>query len=127
MNYKLTTYAQKLGPKNLCTKKYFSKWVVVTFAKGFTFARIHFRTNGRFCTRDTFPRRHFCTQGLFCTKGHFFTVTILQVETFSWRHLLHGVIFLQKYLCTAKILTNQTISNRASFLHAAKFLFLNKI
>ena len=63
-----------------------------TFARGDTFAR-----------EDTFARRHF-----------------LHDVTFLWQNfckasLLHGVVFLQKYLYTAKTINNQTIFYRALF------------
>ena len=64
LNYKLTTYAQELSPKNLCTKKYFFKWVVVTFARG-----------------------HFCTASLLHGRSLYHEVTVLHRVSFALRDI----------------------------------------
>ena len=118
-----------MGGCHFCTREKFSRGLLCTatlllegtllhgdsFARGDIFAWIVTFSRG-----NTFARRHFYTSKRF------------HDVTFVWRHFCNKVIFLQKCLCTAKIINNQTILNRASLLHASlnfyvSFLILHSI
>ena len=88
--------------------------VGVTFARGDTLHEDSFARRVTFAQGKTFARRLFCRRKQFCS------VIILHVETFA-----QGYIFTEKF-CTAKILNNQTILNKASLLHAFNFYFLKQ-
>ena len=97
---------------------------------------------GHFCTSDSFARASLLHEGILLHGDSFARrVTFARGEIFirrnlcitsllarccnSMRHFckisfMHGVIFLQKFLCTAKFINNQ---NGASLLHA----FLNNL
>ena len=128
-----------LHERHFCTRCHFCKRTLLhgdSFAQGDTFARRHYwKRRVTFAQGDIFARRnycmggHFCTECNCCTRGHFCSASHLHGDIFIRRKRLHSVtsclmlhlygdnlqrvIFLQKYLCTAKNINNQTILNGA--------------
>ena len=98
-----------MGGCHFCTRCHLC--LTTLLHEGPFITRWHFCTRKLFHKADTFARLLLCMQGLFSTRGHFCTGSLLHKETFLHKGtLLHGIIFLWKYLCIAKILNNSLIA-----------------
>ena len=111
-----------MGGCHFCTREKFARGLLctatllyeVTFLHSVTFERrVTIARGDIFAWIVTFSR------GNTFSRRHFYTSKRFHDVTFVWRHFCNKVIFLQKCLCTAKIINNQTILNRASLLHAS--------
>ena len=106
------------------------------FYEGNTFAQRLICTSVIYARGGTFARHLISMEGHFCTKENFCTATILYKRFMHERTLLQGeilqnvtfaeVVFLQKCLCTTKVLKNRFILNVASLLHASNYLLFKK-